>query len=281
MQVETHLPPTRRHVAAALLGPLPGCARRRGGVFGRADLHVHSHWSDGAQAPESIVMAAARRRLDVLAITDHDEIRGALRARDFAAAHPTLGLEVVVGEEISTRNGHLIGLWLDEVVPPGLSAAETIARIHAQGGLAVAAHPFHPLRGVDRGQYSVGRLIPELALDAIEVVNNAGFFSKLYDAWAALRNVEWMLPVTAGSDAHHVWYVGSALTRFEGRSASDLRRALVAGTTRAQVHWSWSAGKLPRHLTLQIRAGLRFLRRHRRDACLPRSAIPHLTGRVT
>jgi predicted metal-dependent phosphoesterase TrpH len=241
---------------------------------------VHSVWSDGANRPEQIVRAAAGR-VDVLAITDHDEIRGAQLARDFARDHPALGVEIVVGEEISTRNGHLIGLWLEEVVPPGLSAAETIERIHAQGGLAVAAHPFHPLRGTDRGQHSVGRLIPELALDAIEVVNNAGVFSKVYDAWAAMRNVEWMLPVTAGSDAHHVWYVGSALTRFEGRSADDLRRALVAGATRAQVHWSWTAGKLPRHLTLQILAGLRFLCRPATRLPASRGAMPHLTGRAT
>jgi predicted metal-dependent phosphoesterase TrpH len=261
----THRPPTRRH--------------RPDVPSGRADLHVHSIWSDGAQRPETIVRAAAGR-LDVLAITDHDEIHGARLARAFARAHPVLGVEVVVGEEISTRNGHLIGLWLEELVPPGLSAEETIARIHAQGGLAVAAHPFHPVRGAHRGQRSLGRLIPDLPLDAIEVVNNAGFFSKIYDAWAALRNVEWMLPVTAGSDAHHVWYVGSALTRYEGRSPDDLRRALVAGTTRAQVHWSWNAAKVPRHLAIQIRTGLRFLRKQRRVG-LPRAAIPHLTRRVT
>jgi predicted metal-dependent phosphoesterase TrpH len=240
---------------------------------------VHSIWSDGAQRPEAIVRAAAGR-MDVLAITDHDEIHGACLARDYAREHPELGIEVVVGEEISTRNGHLIGLWLDEVVPPGLSAHETIARIHAQGGLAVAAHPFHPIRGADRGQYSVGRLIPELALDAIEIVNNAGVCSKVYDAWAAMRNVEWMLPVTAGSDAHHVWYVGSALTRFEGRSAEELRGALVAGATRAQVHWSWTASKLPRHLALQIRAGVRFMRRSS-PRLRAAGSIPHLTGRAT
>jgi predicted metal-dependent phosphoesterase TrpH len=259
VQVETHLPPARRHVAAALLGPLPGCARRRGGVFGRADLHVHSHWSDGAQAPESIVMAAARRRLDVLAITDHDEIRGALRARDFAAAHPTLGLEVVVGEEISTLNGHLLGLWLSERVPPGLPALRTIELIHAQGGLAVAAHPFHPLRGAARGHRSLGTLVPDLPLDGLEVVNNAGVFSPLYDAWAALRNVEWMLPVTGGSDAHDIWYLGSGVTRFRGHAAADLRAALHDGRTRAHVAWSWSASKMPRHLHIQLRSLFRFL----------------------
>jgi predicted metal-dependent phosphoesterase TrpH len=72
---------------------------------GRADLHVHSYWSDGAQSPEAIVRAAAGR-VDVVALTDHDEIRGALRARVFAAAHPELAVDVVVGEEISTLNGH-------------------------------------------------------------------------------------------------------------------------------------------------------------------------------
>ena len=242
---------------------------------GRADLHVHTLWSDGSQRPEAIVKAAAGR-LDVVAITDHDELRGARIAQEFARAHPELGVDVIVGEEISTRNGHLLGLWLTERVPPGLSAIETIARIHDQGGLAVAAHPFHPLRGVNRGQYSVGRLIPDLPLDAIEVVNNAGFFSKLYDAWTAFLNLEWSLPVTAGSDAHDVWYVGSAATRFEGRTEADLRCALMAGATRATVQWSWTATKVPRHLRLQVTAMVRFLRRHRREW-----TAPELTGRTT
>ena len=189
----------------------------RTSAHGRADLHVHTVWSDGAQRPEEIVNAV-QGRLDVLAITDHDEIRGALRAREWALARPELGVDVVVGEEISTLNGHLLGLFLEELVPPGLTALETIEAIHDQGGLAVAAHPFHPLRGVSRGHASIGQMIRDLPLDAIEAVNNAGFFSAPYNAWAALRNVELMLPVTAGSDAHDVWYVGSAVTRFEGRA---------------------------------------------------------------
>ena len=205
------------------------------------------------------MLAAARRRLDVLAITDHDEIRGALRARDFATAQPALGVEVVVGEEISTLNGHLLGLWLSERVPPGLPALQTIELIHAQGGLAVGAHPFHPLRGIARGHRSLGTLVPDLPLDGLEVVNNAGVFSRLYDAWAALRNVEWLLPVTGGSDAHDVWYLGSGLTRFPGRTASDLRTALEAGRTRAHVAWSWTARKMPRHLRIQTRSLIRFL----------------------
>jgi len=234
--------------------------RRRRGVApsGRADLHVHSIFSDGAQHPDDIVRAAAGR-VDVVAITDHDEIRGAQRARDFARDRADLGVDVVVGEEISTLNGHLIGLYLSELVPPGLSAARTIELIHAQEGLAVAAHPFHPIRGAARGHYSVGRMVPDLPLDAIEVVNNAGVFSWLYDALAALRNVEWMLPVTAGSDAHDVWYLGSAITRFAGGNAQSLRRALVTGRTRAQVDWSWSLTKMPKHARFQWRAAVKFL----------------------
>jgi hypothetical protein len=233
-------------------------ASRRPGVEGRADLHVHSLYSDGGQAPETIVRAASGR-LDVVAITDHDEVAGAARARDFAREHPELGVDVVVGEEISTLNGHLIGLYLSERVPPGLSAQESIRLVHAQGGLAVAAHPFHPLRGIARGHYSLGRLIPDLPLDAIEVVNNAGVFSRLYDAWAALRNVEWALPVTAGSDAHDVWYLGSAATRFPGADAAALRRALETGRTRAQVDWAWTPAKMPRHVHIQWRSVVRFL----------------------
>src|SRR5215510_15021122 len=81
---------------------------------GRADLHVHSIWSDGSQTPAAIVKAAAGH-VDVLAITDHDEIRGALAAREFAREHPELGLDVVVGEEVSTLNGHVLALWIEEL----------------------------------------------------------------------------------------------------------------------------------------------------------------------
>lgn len=245
--------------------------RRAGLATGRADLHVHSLWSDGAQRPDVIVRAAAGR-VNVLALTDHDEVRGALEARRFARDHAHLGVDVVVGEEISTLNGHLIGLYLEELVPPRLPALETIRLIHAQGGLAVAAHPFHPVRGRVRGHRSIAELIPDLPLDAVEIVNNAGVCSWFYDAWAALANVEWALPVTGGSDAHDVWYVGNAVTRFAGRSAADLRQALLSGLTRAHRNGSWTVDKLPRHLHLQARSLVRFLmlsRQRRHAASVP------------
>jgi hypothetical protein len=217
----------------------PGRRQSHSSCRGRADLHVHTLYSDGGQSPEAVVRAAAGR-LDVVAITDHDRVAGALRARDYAREHPELGVDVVIGEEVSTLNGHLLALYLEEHVPPGLTAQESIRRIHGQGGLAVAAHPFHPLRGVARGHRSLGRMIPDLALDAIEVV-------------------KWMLPVTAGSDAHDVWYLGSAFTVFPGHDASSLRHALEGGRTRARVEWSWTPSKMPRHVHIQSRSAIRFL----------------------
>src|SRR5438445_10473486 len=153
----------------------------RTSTYGRGDLHVHTILSDGAQRPEAILEAASGR-VDVVAITDHDEIRGALRAREWAREHPELGVDVVVGEEISTLNGHLLGLFLEECVPPGLSALETIGEIHAQGGLAVAAHPFHHLRGVCRGTVSCERMLRALPREVIEADTNAGVHATPFNA---------------------------------------------------------------------------------------------------
>jgi predicted metal-dependent phosphoesterase TrpH len=126
---------------ATLEGPTfqPPAAR----MVGRADLHVHSVWSDGMQSPEAIVRAAAGR-VDVLALTDHDTIEGAWIAQAYARAHPELGVDVIVGEEVSTLNGHVLALFIQERIPPRLSAERSLELIHAQDGLAVAAHPFHP-----------------------------------------------------------------------------------------------------------------------------------------
>jgi predicted metal-dependent phosphoesterase TrpH len=239
---------------------------------GRADLHTHSWSSDGAQSPEDLVRAAAGR-VDVLAVTDHDGIAGALRAREFARENPTLGVDVVIGEEVSTLNGHLLALYLEESVPPALPADRTIELIHAQGGLAIPAHPFHPIRYRRWGRPSLATLIPDLPLDGIEVINNSGFSSRLYDAWAASRNAEWMLAVTGGSDAHDVAYVGTAVTRFDGRDARALRRALLERRTRAHLQWTWTMRKASRHFAVKVRSFRRS--RHARPpvATGPRATV--------
>ncbi len=139
----------------------------------RADLHMHTSCSDGWPSPSELVThVIARTDLRVIAVTDHDTLEGALRAADRAAK--TGGIEVVIGEEVSSRDGHILGLFLERRVRPGMSAAATLHAIHDQGGLAIAPHPFwRTLRRESNGGvvHGVGWLAAELEFDAIEVEN--------------------------------------------------------------------------------------------------------------
>jgi len=128
----------------------------------------------------------------------------------------------------------------------------------------VAAHPFRPIRYRAAGHQPLAKLVPELDLDGLEVVNNSGAFACPYDAWAAWRNAEWLLAITGGSDAHDIRYVGSALTRFPGRDASALRRALAGRQTSAHLNWSWTADKIARRWIIKWRAFARISLKHRR-----------------
>ncbi len=132
-------------------------------VRGRADLHTHTNASDGWPTPLQLVEHASRRaHLDVIAVTDHDTIQGAVRAAEHAARRSKL--HVIVGEEVSSRDGHIIGLFLEKRVPPGLSAAATIHTIHEQGGIAIAAHPF----------WRTQRLVRKLGCSDAHIVDAVG-----------------------------------------------------------------------------------------------------------
>src|SRR5260370_21658675 len=109
---------------------------------GRADLHMHTTASDGWPAPHELVDYASATSLDVIAVTDHDTIEGALRAADHAARRSKV--QVVIGEEVSSRDGHIVALFIARRIRPGMSAAATVHAIHHQGGLARAAPSFSP-----------------------------------------------------------------------------------------------------------------------------------------
>src|SRR6266545_4323892 len=108
--------------------------------MGRADLQLHSDLGDGLSPPEEILDAAERAGLDVMALTDHDDIRGSFQARD-AAARRGSSVAVVTGIEVTTRSGHLLALFVEDEVPMLRPLAETVAAIHELGGLAVVPHP--------------------------------------------------------------------------------------------------------------------------------------------
>ena len=113
----------------------------------KADLHLHTRFSDGLNNPRDLVQAAQKAGLDIIAITDHDTLEGALRAQEYSRNRPDLKVEVVVGEEISTVNGHVIGLFLESFIPPRLTAKRTVELIHRQGGIR---HPSPPLPSLCR-----------------------------------------------------------------------------------------------------------------------------------
>jgi len=221
--------PTMDDVASAGAEP----ARR-----GRADLHIHTLASDGVSSVAEILGAAESIGLDVIAITDHDRIEAAVAARTLAEARGTQ-LQVVIGEEVSTRGGHVLGLFIEQRIRPWQSLRASIAQIHDQGGLAIVAHPLVPYPLCASGR-SIRRLLADadenLHPDGMEAFNPTTArmrWSQRAPDFAA----EVGLSQLANSDAHRAVDVGSAVTTFSGSSADDLREAILAGTT----EWEGSA----------------------------------------
>jgi len=198
---------------------------------GRAfvDLHCHTAASfDSLASPESMVKAAAARGMTHLAITDHDRIDGALRARD-AVARIAPALTVLVGEEIRTRGGDLIAVFLERAVPPGLPAAEAIAAVREQGGLVGLPHPYDRTRG-SLSKSGEAEAFEALAgsVDWIEAWNARVLIGPGNERAAALaRRVG--RPGVAVSDSHTALEVGLAGTAMSGdpSTAAGLSAALA------------------------------------------------------
>lgn len=208
----------------------PGMSRKR---MGHADLHMHTTASDGIGTVEQVLACAQERtNLDVIAITDHDTIDGALRARDLVMSGE-YRFDLIVGEEISTREGHLLALFLERRVPAGLSIERSIDLVHEQGGLAIVAHPFNRIFRHSVQRSVMNRLLRQPAVhpDGIETLNGsfAGIGSSRVAMTLARRVYRWA--ETGGSDAHTLNAVGCARTTFVGQSAADLRTALLGRTT--------------------------------------------------
>jgi len=199
---------------------------------GRADLHMHTTASDGWPSPQELVDHAGGIGLDLIAVTDHDTIEGALRAAEHASRRTKL--EIVIGEEVSSRDGHIVALFIEKKIRPGMSAAATVHAIHDQGGLAVAVHPFwRTQRRTRSGRvHGVGWLAAELEFDAVEIENaTPGFY--LFNQLARRLNMGLGSAEVGGSDAHILDAVGRAYTEFPGRTPKALRAAIEAGTTMA------------------------------------------------
>ena len=202
----------------------------------RADLHTHTHYSnDSILSPRRFVEECWRRGINCVAVTDHDTIRGALAVRGLA------DFPVIVGEEIRSSAGEIMGLFLTEEVPGGLSPDETIERVKAQGGLVGVPHPFDRLRSALRHE-EILRLREKI--DYVEALNARIVFAGDNGRARGFAEANG-LPVSAGSDAHSPWEVGRAyveLPEFDGAQGflSALREGRLAGRLSSPLIHMWS-----------------------------------------
>jgi predicted metal-dependent phosphoesterase TrpH len=166
---------------------------------------------------------AHKTDLSVIAITDHNTVEGALLAKSLAHNYD---FEVVVGTEVSSRDGHILGLFIEEDVTPGMSPADTIAAIEAQGGVAVIAHPFSN-KGVfgPLGRTVFAEAVQEGAFHALEVYNSLPFLVWANGVAAKLAGGNG-IATTGGSDAHVIEAVGKGYTVFKGTTADELRYSI-------------------------------------------------------
>lgn len=200
----------------------------------KIDLHTHSQASpDGVLRAEDYERMLASRRLDYIAVTDHDTAEFALQLRE------KLGDRIIVGEEISTQQGEVIGLYISKTIPAGMTVAETAKAIRAQGGLVYIPHPFETVRkGVTPA------VLDELskAVDIIEVHNGRAIFqnrSAQAADWAANHH----MPGAAASDTHGQLGWGSTYTNVSAAPTAQTLAALL-GTASYSVGWPRALGVL-------------------------------------
>ena len=182
------------------------------------DLHVHSNCSDGRDEVKTILQAARRRGLAGLSITDHDTLKGSQKALQIIREE-RLDLILIPGAEVTTTEGHLLVLGIEELPPRGRSPEETADLAREQGGISIVPHPYHPFR------HAIGR-IPDC--DAVEVYNSKHLFG-IANARARRGAKKRGLPMVAGSDSHFAATVGLGVTEIQAADAEAAVRAIREG----------------------------------------------------
>lgn len=208
----------------------------------KADLHIHSSTGDGLNSiAEILEHAEFHTDLSVIAITDHDEIEGALAAEELAARRG-YRVQVVPGTEITTRHGHLLALFVRTRFPALRALEATIEAVRAAGGICVVPHPLSWLTlsvGRRRLLQVQARSESHLRFDGMEVFNPT-FAGRVGTERARKLNRHVLrLAETGGSDAHSCSLIGSGYTLFPGRTPDDLRRAIELRETQGQgTYWT-------------------------------------------
>jgi predicted metal-dependent phosphoesterase TrpH len=235
---------------------------RNGGELGKADMHLHTLYSDGTASVQAVLDHVERATdLDLVAITDHERIDGAQRAAEIHAAGG-YSFELVVGEEITTRRDHVLALFVTQRIPALRPLDETLERIHDQGAIAIAPHAMAPLTP-SLGRGSLLRIHgsddARRRLDAIELMNPSTAGRSRRAARRRLNDEVLRLPAVGNSDAHVLEGIGTAWTWFPGSTADDYRAAIDAATTRPDGEY-WSHLHNVDVYRRQLRAKARHLR---------------------
>jgi predicted metal-dependent phosphoesterase TrpH len=216
--------------------------------MGKADLHLHTDFSDGLDTPRLVVKAASKAGIQMIAVTDHDTMEGAFRAQEYSQRRPDLGVQVILGEEVSSLNGHVVGLFLKSFVPPRLTAKRTVELIHAQGGLAILAHPFHLYTGASSKHPKAIELFPDIPFDGIETINHGDALSFWSNRKAMKMLAKTPFAPIGCSDAHNSRFIGMGYTEFEGNRPEDLRKAILNRRTTPRYNRSWNMKDILVHL---------------------------------
>jgi len=198
----------------------------------RADLHVHTCYSgDSRTTPQQAVARCEVVGINCLAVTDHNRIGGALELAKIAP------FKVLVSEEIHTRNGEVIGFFMQEEIPKGLPVDETVRRIKEQGGLVGVPHPFDNLRQSALQRCSLEQMLPQI--DIIETFNARVMLGR-HNRMAADLAREHGLPASAGSDAHTVNEIGNAYVEMpEFDTPQEFIDALSQGRIVGRISPPW------------------------------------------
>ncbi len=189
----------------------------------KADLHIHTAYSfDCATRLEQVVTRCLKVGINCIAVADHNTIEGALKLKDIAPFH------VIVGEEILTPSGEILGFFLKEGIPRGLPPEEVISRIREQGGLVCIPHPFSRLTRASFDHQTLEAILQHI--DCIEVFNSRSLLLRNSTQARRFAQVHGLL-ASAGSDAHTPGEIGNAYVEMpEFNSPPEFLHALAKGT---------------------------------------------------
>lgn len=214
--------------------------------MGLADLHIHSIYSyDGTASIPTLLMRAKQIGLDVIAITDHDEIAGALKALELAFS---FGVEVIPAIEITTAEGDLLAFNVTQKIERDLSLIETVLRVGEVSGFCIAPHPMAGGPGMKSlSYYSILNALrnPEVAYILIAIESyNATTIDKMSNHYARILAEHLNITQTASSDAHIVEAMGLGVVEFEGHTAQELIDALYSGNIHQHKQKEWNSVRI-------------------------------------